>query len=72
MYKHLTYGELCTIWHHKVNKFRNGLLLLKRLTVEELAELVGKHRSTVYRAINYINRNYWSPEKSISSIISLF
>ena len=53
MYKHLTYVELCTIWHHKVNK-SNRLLALKRLTVNELAQLLGKNRSTIYRAINYI------------------
>jgi IS30 family transposase len=53
MYKHLTYVELCTIWHHKVNK-SYMLLGIKRLTVNELAKLLGKNRSTIYRAINYI------------------
>ena len=69
MYKHLTYGELCTIWHHKVNKFTNTLLPLKSKTVYELAELIGKHRSTIYRAINYIKCSKWVPENRILPVV---
>ena len=57
MYKHLTYSELCTIWHNKVNKSIETLSPLSRLEVDELAELLVKHRSTIYRAINYIKLN---------------
>lgn len=70
MYTHLTYGELCTIWHHKVNKFTNLLLPLNRLTVDELAALLRKHRSTIYRAINYIKCKGWTPEKSMSDVLT--
>ena len=69
MYKHLTYGELCTIWHHKINEFANGLLPLKCLTVEELAQLLGEHRSTIYRAIKHIKCNGWVPQNNIVSVV---
>lgn len=67
MYKHLNYSELCTMWHQKVNKSINTLLPLNSLTVDELAELLVKHRSTIYRAISYIKCSGWTPENSISS-----
>ena len=57
MYKHLTYIELCTIWQHKVNKSTPALLPLRRFSVDELAQLFGKNRSTIYRAISYIKRS---------------
>lgn len=69
MYKHLTYGQLCTIWHNQVYKFANTSLPLRHLTVKDLSELLGKHRSTIYRAINYIKSSGWLPENSISQII---
>jgi IS30 family transposase len=50
-----------------VNKFTNTSLLLKRLTVKELSELLGKHRSTIYRAIKYIkNRPYRSCNRGLN------
>jgi transposase, IS30 family len=69
MYTHLTYSELCTIWHYKVNKFSDTVLSLNNLTVDELAKLLGKHRATIYRAINYIKRSGWSPKNIMSPCI---
>jgi len=69
MYKHLTYSELCTIWHNKVNKSIETLSPLSRLEVDELAELLVKHRSTIYRAINYIKRSCWRPDNSLATAI---
>jgi IS30 family transposase len=60
MYKHLTYSELCTIWQHKVNKSINELRVIKLYTIDELAKLLSRHRSTIYRAIDYISANNWS------------
>jgi IS30 family transposase len=69
MYKHLTYSELCTIWHNKVNKSIDTSSPLNRLGVDGLAKLLEKHRSTIYRAINYIKSSGWRPDNSLGTCI---
>ncbi len=53
MYKHLTHYELYYIWLHCVQNFVKD-------KITDVAQTLGKHRSTIYRAIEYINKNNWS------------
>ena len=57
MYKHLTQYELYYIWLHRVKEFDITL----RLKVSQIANKLGKHRSTVYRALEFIRSNNWQP-----------
>lgn len=54
MYKHLTHHELYYIWLNCVNN-------LTATKIVDVAQKLNKHRSTIYRAIEYINKNNWSP-----------
>lgn len=54
MYKHLTHYELYYIWRHCVQDFIKS-------KVVEVANKLGKHRATIYRAIAYIEKNNWRP-----------
>lgn len=60
MYKHLTQFELYYVWKHCVNKSELEILC-KRLKVTEVASNLGFHRSTIYRAINYLKVTKWEP-----------
>lgn len=68
MYKHLTYAELCTIYYTNVNKFTDNVSWSKCLSALDLAKQLGKHKSTIYRAINYIKETNWSPEINCSIV----
>ena len=54
MYKHVNHHELYYIWLNCVNK-------LMKIPVSMVAKELKRHRSTVYRAINYIKENSWIP-----------
>jgi IS30 family transposase len=54
MYKHLTHYELYYIWQNCMQEFVT-------LKVSNIAKILGKHRSSIYRAIAYIKQNKWCP-----------
>jgi transposase, IS30 family len=54
MYKHLTHHELYYIWLNCTHDFIKSKII-------DVAQKLGRHRSNIYRAINYINENNWSP-----------
>lgn len=60
MYKHLTQFELYYVWKHCVDK-STLVFLGKKLKVTEVADNLGFHRSTIYRAIKYIKATKWEP-----------
>ena len=60
MYKHLTHYELYYIWRHCLQDFA-------KLKITDLAKQLGKHRATIYRAIDFINRNNWRPTKDVNA-----
>jgi len=60
MYKHLTQFELYYVWQHCVNKSVSEILC-NELRVIEVAANLGFHRSTIYRAINYLKATKWEP-----------
>jgi IS30 family transposase len=59
MYKHLTQHELYYIWYHCVQDFI-------KLKVSDVANKLGKHRSTVYRAIAHIKQTNWRPDSGVT------
>jgi transposase, IS30 family len=63
MYKHLTHQELYYIWQHRINKFGGGILLCE--SVSELALRFGKHISTIYRAVKYMEDTNWNPKNKL-------
>ncbi len=60
MYKHLTQYELYYVWKHCISK---SILYssVTSLKVSEVASNLGFHRSTIYRAINYLKKTKWEP-----------
>lgn len=60
MYKHLTQFELYYVWKHCVDKSALETIS-KNLKVIEVASNLGFHRSTIYRAINYLKATNWEP-----------
>ena len=60
MYKHLTQFELYYVWKHCVDKSALETIS-KNLKVIEVASNLGFHRSTIYRAINYLKVTNWEP-----------
>ncbi len=62
MYKHLTQHELYYIWYHCVQNFI-------KIKVSDVANKLGKHRSTVYRAIAYIKQTNWRPDNGNGNMV---
>lgn len=54
MYKHLTQHQVYYIWLNCINN-------LIKMKVTEVANKLGKNKSTIYRAIKYIIENNWDP-----------
>jgi IS30 family transposase len=54
MYKHLTHHQVYYIWLNCVEN-------LIKMKVNDVANKLGKHRSTIYRAIKYIKKINWDP-----------
>ena len=62
MHKHLTHNELYYIWQHRINKFGDNLLSCD--SINTIANRFNKHISTIYRAIAYLKKTNWRPEKN--------
>ena len=54
MYKHLTQHQVYYIWLNSINN-------LIKMKATEVANKLGKNKSTIYRAIKYITENNWDP-----------
>lgn len=54
MYKHLTQHQVYYIWLNCVNN-------LIKIKANDVANKLGKHRSTIYKAIKYIKKTNWDP-----------
>ena len=61
MYKHLTHYELYYIWLHYVQ-------VLIKPKVAKISKELNKHRATIYRGIDYISNNNWSPNAKNAEI----
>jgi IS30 family transposase len=71
MYKHLTQNEYYYIWQSLVNKSLYSIYGCPIvMSVVMVAEKLSCHRSTVYRALNYIKANGWSPNRT--STVTLY
>lgn len=68
MYKHLTQYELYYIWQNLVNK-DDYSCLNNTQTVPGVAAKLGKHRSTIYRALKYIKATLWKPTITGSKVL---
>ena len=69
MYKHLTQHELYYIWLYRVKEFDLSLNTPSRLRVSEIAINLNKHRSTIYRAVEFINKYSWTPDSCNKSLM---